>query len=845
MSGGNAKEVSPVAQGAAAVTDHTGSVYLPTNVTGLSSRKSFPIQNVQFVDGVSRLGIGLVLYQVLQPDAEGAAGAEAFFADCVRTVHSVQGASKHVRGGRTQGMDGFKRSEAPMESMRQTLKARGAHEAALMFKQGWNGLQSLVWWMTGAMFLYLRTQFMPGHVDNPHDKHAVFGDEEFDTDHNYKANCHLQALSRVLLKSSEPGRASMLLLQDGEHSDGWTVYCFYGLVAVIASGPMFDLLGHAMIGCAHECAWSSTFVIDFFGGEALAWAMGLKQALQSRRGQEDVSLKVTARDALCHRQLHETLWAFFKGWRKNARARWPSQDTLSVFGKGGATVLCFTGEGPALAGIPVTLCHTTRNDVAAFDINLLQGQVPWYVLLGVPLGKSRKSQDYSWDCRVVVKWNLRQAWEAFTKKALRKNKCELKDLQFGIQLKEHAGGAVLRTVPLGLHPGHACVGFCSAAEFETGLARLRVAVGAIDFNALPNHPLLRRIIDHEASQTPKNTACCTVTDVLDESHPTHLQLKLAQEAVAEQEKQILLRDAEARRLGEAVAKLQQDLAQGIVRHEHFEGQLRDCREKLEDARRLNDESTLEKDVAVRALNHHQELALYDARVAADALQDQRDVTQCSTAQNQLLQDRIDALEAAVAATNKDRVHLDELVAQTRSDLYDMIDVASCAAAESEQQRVDSEAAAKQATKRANVLTTECARLHRMDDQIAGMLPAVRECLILLLHKTKIAKCELSSSSLRVLRGLERTSATAVLNNFFNRNDLGLLRRKHKLVCVMLLVGCVIYVLCSSTHTGKHTLQYTLTQSWCDRVRRSTESSIPPHCSKSSPTTPFCHLYYLL
>ena len=88
------------------------------------------------------------------------------------------------------------------------------------------------------------------------------------------------------------------------------------IYANIACGPVFDLCGHAMIGCADACAWSSTFVIDFFGGEPLAWAMGLKQALQRARGLEDVSLKVTARDALCHWQLHETLWNFFKGWRK-------------------------------------------------------------------------------------------------------------------------------------------------------------------------------------------------------------------------------------------------------------------------------------------------------------------------------------------------------------------------------------------------------------------------------------------------------------------------------------------------------------------------------------------------
>jgi hypothetical protein len=66
-----------------------------------------------------------------------------------------------------------------MESMRQTLKARGAHEAARMLKQGWNGLLSRLWWMTGAMFLYLRSQFMAVHVDNPNDKHAELGDLEF------------------------------------------------------------------------------------------------------------------------------------------------------------------------------------------------------------------------------------------------------------------------------------------------------------------------------------------------------------------------------------------------------------------------------------------------------------------------------------------------------------------------------------------------------------------------------------------------------------------------------------------------------------------------------------------
>jgi len=61
----------------------------------------------------------------------------------------------------------------------------------------------------------------------------------------------------------------MMLFQDGVHSNGWTVYRFYGLVAVIACGPVFDLFGHAMIVCADACAWSSTFVIDFFGGTCM------------------------------------------------------------------------------------------------------------------------------------------------------------------------------------------------------------------------------------------------------------------------------------------------------------------------------------------------------------------------------------------------------------------------------------------------------------------------------------------------------------------------------------------------------------------------------------------------
>jgi len=144
---------------------------------------------------------------VLPPDSDGVAGAEAFFADCVSTVHSTDGIGKQVPGRRVErrGESEFKRSQAPMESMRQTLKARGAHEAARMLKQGWNGLLSRLWWMTGAMFLYLRSQFMAVHVDNPNDKHAELGDLEFETDQNYKANCHLQALSRVLLKSSQPG----------------------------------------------------------------------------------------------------------------------------------------------------------------------------------------------------------------------------------------------------------------------------------------------------------------------------------------------------------------------------------------------------------------------------------------------------------------------------------------------------------------------------------------------------------------------------------------------------------------------------------------------------------------
>jgi len=117
----------------------------------------------------------------------------------------------------------------------------------------------------------------------------------------------------------------------------------------------------------------------------------------------------------------------------------------------------------------------------------------------------------------------------------------------------------------------------------------------------------------------------------------------------------------------------------------------------------------------------------------------------------------------------------------------------------EQQRVESEAGAQQARKRANVLATECDRFEGMDDQIGRMLPAVRECLIPLLQNAKIGKRELSSTILRVLRNLEETSAIAVLTNFFGRNDLGLLQSAGTLVCVMLLVGCVICVFCSSTH----------------------------------------------
>ena len=118
---------------------------------------------------------------------------------------------------------------------------------------------------------------------------------------------------------------------------------------------------------------------------------------------------------------------------------------MSVFKDGGGTVMCFTAEGPALAGVPVTVFPQESRGVTTFDINLLEGQVPWYVLLGVSLGP-RKSTDHSWNCRVMVKWDPRQDWEVLTKTALGLQKCELKDLKFSIHLKERGKGPVFRTV---------------------------------------------------------------------------------------------------------------------------------------------------------------------------------------------------------------------------------------------------------------------------------------------------------------------------------------------------------------------------------------------------------------
>ena len=169
--------------------------------------------NVPFVEGVWRHRNGVVFYEVLERDDVGVVGDETFFAECVAAVHSTAGVATQVSGHRQERTDDYegKRGEAPMESMRQTLQTRGAQQAALMFKQGWNGLGLVLWWMTGTMFLYLRSQFMVDHVDNPKDEHAKFGEEEFKSDQNYKTNCHCQAMSRLLLKSSQPGRASMLL----------------------------------------------------------------------------------------------------------------------------------------------------------------------------------------------------------------------------------------------------------------------------------------------------------------------------------------------------------------------------------------------------------------------------------------------------------------------------------------------------------------------------------------------------------------------------------------------------------------------------------------------------------
>jgi len=199
---------------ATAVTDHTEFIDLSPKVTaGLTKRKPLPIVNVPFEDGVWRHRNGVVFHKVLDRDDDGVAIDETFFAECVAAVHSTEVIARQVVGGRkerTVDSEG-KRSETPMESMRQTLKTRGAQESALMFKQGWNGIGSVLWWMTGTMFLYLRSQFMVDHVDNPKDEHAKFGEEEFKSDQNYKTNCHCQAMSRLLLKSSQPGRASMLL----------------------------------------------------------------------------------------------------------------------------------------------------------------------------------------------------------------------------------------------------------------------------------------------------------------------------------------------------------------------------------------------------------------------------------------------------------------------------------------------------------------------------------------------------------------------------------------------------------------------------------------------------------